>query len=150
LHVVHCDIKPENILLDPHDEVWLADFGIAFAIPSSPEYSYTRQVVRGAPQFAAPEQIRGNPLHASDQYSLAVMVYEWLCGQLPFHGSALQPCSEHKSTPPPRMRDRVPSISGAVERVVLKALSNVLEFATALEQASKQKGPLLLQRLVLR
>jgi len=48
------------------------------------------------------------------------------------------------------MRDRVPSISGAVERVVLKALSNVLEFATALEQASKQKGPLLLQRLVLR
>jgi serine/threonine protein kinase len=156
-NITHCDIKPENILLGPRSEVWLADFGIATVIPSSPGYPYIRQTVRGTPQYAAPEQIQGNPLPASDQYALAVMVYEWLCGQFPFHGSPLQLYSQHVSTLPPRLRDHVPSISGAVERVVLKALSkdpqqrfaNVLEFATALKQASQQKRHPLLQWLLL-
>ncbi|HEY6410817.1 MAG TPA: hypothetical protein VIY29_25465 [Ktedonobacteraceae bacterium] len=60
---------------------------------------------------------------ASDQYALAVMVYQWLCGHHLFQGTSLQVCLQHLSTPPPRLRNRVPSISSAVERVVLKALS---------------------------
>lgn len=155
-NVTHCDIKPENILLGPHNEVWLADFGIATTIPSLPGHPYNRQAMRGTPRYIAPEQIQGNPLPASDQYALAVMVYEWLCGQPPFHGSTLQIYSQHVSTPPPRLRDHVPSISGAVERVVLKALSkdpqqrftHVLEFATALKQASQLKGHPLFQWLL--
>ena len=94
----------------------------------------------------APEQIYGSPLPASDQYGLAVMVYEWLCGQPPFHGYDLQVYSQHVSTAPPRLRDHVPSISRAVERVVLKALSkdpqqrfaHVQEFAASLKQAGRR------------
>lgn len=85
-----------------------------------------------------------HPLPASDQYALAVMVYEWPCGQLPFRGSALGICIQHVKTPPPKLREHVPSISAAIERVVLKALekdphkrfAHVLEFASALKQAS--------------
>jgi serine/threonine protein kinase len=156
-NIIHCDIKPENILLGPHNEVWLADFGIAATSPSSPGHPYIRRAVRGTPRYIAPEQAYGNPLPASDQYALAVMVYEWLCGQPPFHGSALELCSQHVSTPPPRLRDHVPSISWAVERVVLKALSkdpqqrfaHVLEFATALKQASQRKEHPLFRWLLL-
>ena len=144
--VIHRDIKPDNILLGPHNEVWLADFGIATTIPSSPGKSYSRREVRGTPRYMAPEQIYGSPLPASDQYGLAVMVYEWLCGRPPFHGYDLQVYSQHVSTAPPRLRDHVPSISRAVERVVLKALSkdpqqrfaHVQEFAAALKQAGRR------------
>ena len=154
--VIHCDLKPENILLGPHNQLWLADFGIATTTPSSPGHPYIRQAVRGTPQYIAPEQVEGNPLPASDQYGLAVMVYEWLCGQPPFHGSMSELCFQHVSRPPPRLRDHVPSLSAAVERVVLKALSkdpqqrfaNVLAFAAALKQASHQKQPPLFQWLL--
>ena len=92
----------------------------------------------------APEQMRGTPLPASDQYALAVMVYQWLCGEPPLRGSEIAVCVQHVSTPPQRLRERVPSISHAVESVVLKALekdprqrfAHVLEFASALKRAS--------------
>ncbi len=142
-HVIHCDVKPENLLLGPYNKVWLADFGIATTISTELGRRYNGREVRGTARYMAPEQIQGNPLPASDQYALAVMVYEWLCGQPPFHGSALGICVNHVSTPPPRLREHVPSISPAVERVVLKALekdphkrfAHVLEFASALKQA---------------
>ena len=147
-HVIHCDVKPENMLLGPHNEVWLADFGIATTVPPAPGKRYSGREVRGTARYMAPEQIHGNPLPASDQYALAVMVYEWLCGQPPFHGSALGICVHHVSTPPPKLREHVPSISPAVERVVLKALgkdphkrfAHVLEFASALKQAGLSEG----------
>ena len=82
-----------------------------------------------------------------ERYALAVMVYQWLCGKHQFQGIGLQVCLQHLSTPPPLLRDRVPSISPAVERVVLKALSkdpyqrfaHVQEFAHALKRASRLK-----------
>jgi|GEM_PF-3571576 len=142
--VIHCDVKPENLLLGPSNEVWLADFGIATTVPPTLGRRYSGREVRGTARYMAPEQIQGNPLPASDQYALAVLVYEWLCGQPPFDGSALGICVQHVKTPPPRLRDHVPSISAAIERVVLKALAkdphkrfaHVLEFASALKQAS--------------
>ena len=120
------------------------DFGIATTISTELGRRYNGREVRGTARYMAPEQIQGNPLPASDQYALAVMVYEWLCEQPPFRGSALGICVNHVSTPPPRLREHVPSISPAVERVVLKALekdphkrfAHVLEFASALKQAS--------------
>jgi len=143
-HVIHCDVKPENILLGPCGEIWLADFGIATTATCIPETRYGRQEIRGTSRYIAPEQLRGTPLPASDQYALAVMVYEWLCGAPPFGGSEIAVCVQHVTAPPPRLRARIPSILPAVERVVLKALekdphqrfAHVLEFAFALKQAS--------------
>jgi hypothetical protein len=73
--------------------------------------------------------------------------YEWLCGRPPFHGSVLEVHVGHVSTPPPPLRNHVPSISPAVEHVVLKALSkdpqqrfaHVMDFASALKQATARK-----------
>ena len=144
--VIHCDVKPENILLGPCGEVWLADFGIATTANSIPATRYGKRQIRGTVRYMAPEQIHGYPLPASDQYALAVMVYQWLCGEPPFCGSEIAVCVQHISAPPPSLRERVPSISPAVERVVLKALekdpqqrfAHVLEFAIALKQASRK------------
>ena len=95
----------------------------------------------------APEQISGDPMPASDQYALAVMVYQWLCGQYLFQGAGPQVCLQHLSTPPSRLRYIVPMIPPAVERVVLKALAkdpyqrfaHVQEFASALKQANRHR-----------
>ena len=134
----------ENILLGPRNEVWLADFGIATTMGSLPRTSYGRQAIRGTVRYMAPEQIQGTPLSASDQYALAVMVYEWLCGAPPFSGTEIAVCFQHLSAPPPRLRERVPSMPPTVERIILKAMekdprqrfAHVLEFASALKKAS--------------
>jgi serine/threonine protein kinase len=149
-NLIHCDIKPENLLLGPGNEVWLSDFGIAVAARTGDDQE--KQESRGTAAYMAPEQILGRPVPASDQYALAVIVYEWLCGELPFHGSTLQLHSQHLYTTPPRLRKRVPAISPAVEYVVLKALAkdpsqryaNVKEFALALAQACQKERPLVL------
>ena len=142
--VIHCDVKPANVLLGPDNVVWLSDFGIATTLISAPATLYGRRSVPGTPSYIAPERIHGYALPASDQYALAVMVYQWLCGACPFEGSVREVCFQHVSTPPPPLRDRVPSISPAVERVILKALekepqkrfAHVQEFAFALNQAN--------------
>jgi serine/threonine protein kinase len=98
-HIIHCDVKPENILLGPDNQVWLADFGIATTIGSIPRMPYGKQEIRGTVSYMAPEQIRGTPLPASDQYALAVMIYEWLCGAPPFSGTEIAVCVQHVSAP---------------------------------------------------
>jgi eukaryotic-like serine/threonine-protein kinase len=145
--VIHSDVKPENVLLGPGNRIWLADFGIATLVPSGLGKRGGKREVKGTARYMAPEQIQGKPVPASDQYALAVMVYEWLCGRPPFHGSVLGVQLGHVSTPPPALRDYVSSISPAVERVVLKALSKdpqrrfaqVMDFASALKQATARK-----------
>jgi eukaryotic-like serine/threonine-protein kinase len=142
---IHCDVKPENMLLGPRHEIWLSDFGIALTSSAVGNKQFRMPELKGSANYMAPEQIGGGPLPASDQYALAVMVYQWLCGQHLFQGIGLQVCLQHLSTPPPRLRNRVPSISPTVERVVLKALSkdpyqrfaHVQEFAHALKRASR-------------
>src|SRR6266496_4021221 len=73
--LVHRDVKPENMLLGPDDEVLLSDFGIA-VIAQSTRYGSTQEVA-GTVAYMAPEQIQGKPRPSSDQYSLGVFVYEW-------------------------------------------------------------------------
>ncbi len=143
--LIHCDIKPDNLLLGPNNEVWVSDFGIA----QYAQYAENQQgkELRGTVAYTAPEQLCGKPLPASDQYALAVMVYEWLCGQRPFQGTVLGVCGQHLYSQPLSLRDRMPSISSAVEQVVFKALAkdpsqrftDVQDFAYALEQASLVK-----------
>jgi tRNA A-37 threonylcarbamoyl transferase component Bud32 len=142
--LIHCDVKPKNMLLGPNKEVWLSDFGTAQSITVTSSKQYHANELVGTPMYVSPERINGYPVPASDQYALALMVYQWLCGRGPFQGTTLQICHQHLDSPPPRLRDLVPSISRTVELVVLKALAkdprerfaHVREFAYALKQAS--------------
>jgi len=141
--LIHRDVKPENMLLRSRDQVLLSDFGIAAVAHSTS--SLKTQDQSGTPQYMAPEQIQGKPRPASDQYALGVVVYEWLCGMPPFQGESMQVLYQQASTPPPPLRDKVSTISPAVERVVLRALAkdpqqrfeSIVAFAVALEQAAQ-------------
>src|SRR6266436_2753445 len=140
--VIHRDVKPENMLLGANQEVLLSDFGISLFTPSPEQLS--TQNMAGTLPYMAPEQIRGKPSFASDQYSLGIAVYEWLCGIRPFEGSHWQLVYQQVSDPPPPLREKDPSLPQAVEDVVLNALAkdqeqrygSVQQFAQALEQAS--------------
>jgi len=145
--VIHRDIKPENMLLGEDNGLLLSDFGIATIIQST--YTLGGQNIAGTVTYMAPEQIQGKPRRASDQYALGIAVYEWLCGICPFNGSSwIEIAMKHVAEPPPSLQKSVPNISPLVEEVVLKALAkdpkqrytSVVEFANALEQASKVVG----------
>src|SRR5260370_9423751 len=73
--------------------------------------------------YMSPEQLQGKPRPASDQYALGVVVYEWLCGNRPFHGTATELYSQHLFAPPPSLREQVPTIPPAVWQVGLKTLA---------------------------
>jgi eukaryotic-like serine/threonine-protein kinase len=77
--LIHRDVKPENILLGRDKQLLLSDFGIAVVARSS--LSQSTQEVVGTVAYMAPEQVEGKPRPASDQYALAILVYEWLCGE---------------------------------------------------------------------
>lgn len=147
-NLIHRDIKPHNMLIGTNHEILLSDFGIAVL---SQSMGYRRQTVQdfeGTILYAAPEQIRSLPRIASDQYALGVVVYEWLCGDWPFHGTVEEIANQHVLAQPPSLVAKVPSLPPAIEQVVFKALAkdpyqryeNVQEFATALERASRLQG----------
>jgi eukaryotic-like serine/threonine-protein kinase len=141
--LVHRDVKPGNMLVGRRYEVLLSDFGIATLVHHSPvQHPYDAS---GTTLYMAPEQLRGRPSPASDQYSLGIVVYEWLCGTPPFTGtSSLGVAMQHISRPPPSMRAIAPAISPEVEQVVMRAIAkdggqrfeSVQDFALAFEQAS--------------
>jgi serine/threonine protein kinase len=118
--LIHRDIKPENMLVGRNNEILLSDFGIALASQSS-SYQSTKDVA-GTIAYMAPEQIQAHPRPASDQYSLAVVVYEWLSGNRPFQGTYTEIAIKHTMVPPPPLRSQVAEITPWVEEVVMKAL----------------------------
>src|SRR6266516_4748961 len=135
LKVIHRDVKPENMLVGASQEVLLSDFGISLFTLSQEQLSM--QNMAGTLPYMAPEQIRGKPGFASDQYALGIVVYEWLCGVRPFEGSMTEVMVQQLTMPHPALPE-------TVEAVVLKALAKEPEdrhgsvplFAKALEQAS--------------
>ncbi len=145
--LVHRDVKPENMLIGAQNQVLLSDFGIATIAHGSASQSV--EVMAGTIPYMAPEQTQGHPRPASDQYALGVVVYEWLCGDRPFHGTLTEIAVQHAMVPPPLLPEKVPTISPDVEQVVMTALAkdpkqrfgSVLAFANALEQASQPKRP---------
>jgi serine/threonine protein kinase len=147
--IIHRDIKPENMLFGPDDQVVLSDFGIALVSQSS-RYQQPNDMA-GTIAYMAPEQIEAHPRPASDQYSLGIVIYEWLSGERPFHGSFIEIAVKHQLVAPASLCEKVPGLSIAVEQVVMTALAkdpksrfgSMRAFATALEQASLaiQDGP---------
>lgn len=140
--VIHRDIKPENMLLGRNNVVMLSDFGIS-TITQSSRHQNTQDIF-GTVAYMAPEQIQGKPHPASDQYSLAIVVYEWLSGTYPFRGSFTEIAMQHVLAPPPPLHEKIPDITPELEQVMQIALAkepqkrfaSVQAFANALEQAS--------------
>src|SRR5579885_3133497 len=145
--LIHRDVKPENMLLVESGEVLLSDFGIAIVSQSS-RYQSTQDTA-GTIAYMAPEQIQAHPRPASDQYSLGIVVYEWLTGERPFTGSMGEVLAKQISVPPPPLCEKRPDLSPELEQVVLTALekdpkarfASVQAFATALTQASQMSQP---------
>ena len=146
-HVIHRDVKPGNILLDADNRLLLSDFGISLLTPSSQRPS--TQNLAGTPRYIAPEQLRSQPCFASDQYALAVMVYEWLCGELLFRGNMWEISQQHMHTAPPPLRTIRPELPLMLEKVVLRALAkkpqdrfvSIQAFARALARTSQISIP---------
>jgi serine/threonine protein kinase len=142
--IIHRDVKPENMLLDDDNVVLLSDFGLAMRERST-YHSIHSTDSAGTTVYMAPEQLRGKPCAASDQYALGIVMYEWLCGCLPFDGPDISIVVQHLHEAPAPLREHVPTLPVEIERVVLKALeknplqrfANVQALALAFEAACK-------------
>ena len=121
-NLIHRDVKPENMLLGDKGNVLLSDFGIALVVEKVQKGSGDRHMV-GTILYMAPEQIRGEPCPASDQYALASVIYEWLCGSPPFYGSYTEVAVQHALVAPEPIRQHVPQLPALVEEVLMIALS---------------------------
>jgi serine/threonine-protein kinase len=122
--LIHCDLKPQNILVAPDGRTKIADFGIARAL-STIDPMETSEYVWGSPQYFAPEQAAGGPPSpASDVYSLGVILFEALTGRLPFPGEDSAALAEqHLHALPTSPRSLNPAIPPALDQVILKVLA---------------------------
>jgi len=142
--VVHCDVKPNNILLDAEGRARLTDFGIARAVNKARQEREGRQQI-GSPRYMSPEHVLNKSLdHRSDIYSLGIVLFEMLTGKVPFGGSNSSQImrAQVAQRPPPPSTVR-PDLPKTVDEVVLRALAkeptkryqNALQMARDLRQA---------------
>lgn len=120
--IVHCDIKPHNILITRTGRVKVADFGIARAINSVTIIN--KESVLGSVHYFSPEQAAGEPVTAqTDIYSLGVVLYEMLTGRVPFEGeTAVSIALKHMQEEIPKPSKYNSSITPVLEDCVMKAL----------------------------
>ncbi len=118
---VHRDIKPENILFREDGSAVLSDFGVARVISSGASITRHGTVV-GTPQYMSPEQAAGKPLDGrSDIYSLGVVFYRMLTGEVPFKAdSAVAVGIRHLQDPVPRLPDHLASMQDVIDRFLAK------------------------------
>jgi eukaryotic-like serine/threonine-protein kinase len=146
--IVHRDIKPANFLLriQPGNTVHLllSDFGLAKFFTTNSATS----TILGTPIYMAPEQFEGEAGPESDQYALAVMIYQFLAGHPPFEGEPMQLMHQHISMEPPPIRTFVPTLPLAIELVFARALAknpakrfpSIAAFAEAFAQGICEKS----------
>lgn len=130
---VHRDVKPQNVLLTDTGAVKVIDFGIARSMDLAKGITETGAVV-GSADYIAPEQAQGQIVgESSDIYSLGVLLYELLTGELPFTGpSFVAVAMKHVNDPPPRARERRVGIPARLDQAVATALEKdpAARFAT--------------------
>lgn len=149
--IIHCDVKPANVLLDTDGRAVLSDFGVARMMASMRGAS-GRGLAVGTPAYMSPEQCAGSPLdQRSDIYALGVVLYALLVGHPPFRGESFEQFAHahlYEPAPPPAQLN--PHISPAVQAVVLKALAKdpadrfqrASELGSALELAIAAQQPM--------
>jgi serine/threonine protein kinase len=150
-HIPHLNIRPENFLVRGRGDsslpdFFLADFGIAKCVATA---SAVDQKARGNPISMAPEQWEGYPVAATDQYALAVMVYQLLAGRPPYLGNSEQIIYQHfhvQPQPPSYFNQHIPS---DIDAIILRALAkqpeerfdSIFTFAHAFYEALYNPGP---------
>jgi len=144
--IVHCDVKPANMLIDSTNDILLSDFGIAVTGQASrnPATIKNSAIIQGTIAYIAPERLEhGITLPACDQYALGIIVYEWLAGERPFDGTENQIMLKHLREAPPPLYGVYNHVTQEIEQVVMKALAkdpaqrfaSIKEFSLALAQA---------------
>lgn len=149
-NVIHCDVKPENILVNEQGAAKIADFGVAEAVTRTLAAEQMRDVL-GTVAYLAPEVIQGAPADPrSDVYSLALTIYEMVAGRLPFTGtSAAALAGQRLGTPAAPLRTYATSASPGLESVLARALAisqqdrfaTAAAFATALRNVPQTRAP---------
>lgn len=145
--LIHRDVKPGNILLLNSRHALLADFGLAMRDPA---FSYQQRLhTGGTTAYMAPEQYRGYPGPASDQYSLATCVYEWLTGHRPFYGETVHMMRRREHFDPSPVNKFRPELPPALEEIMQTALHRdpgkryptILEFVRHLVEVLRGARP---------
>ena len=143
--VIHRDVKPVNVLSDRSGRPILSDFGIAKVLEGTKNHLTRPGAGVGTPEYMSPEQCYGGPVDGrADIYALGVMLFEALTGQTPFLGDSYPALARgHLHEQPPRPHLLNPTLSPAVERVILVALEKdparrfqrAVDMGAALERA---------------
>lgn len=121
--VIHRDLKPANIIIGPDDQATIVDFGVAL-LDTAPSLTTTGLIV-GTPLYMSPEQIRGQDVDGrSDQYSLAVILYEMLTGQFPYEAISVPAIYHHQLLGQPiPITERDPRLPAAIEAALNRAMA---------------------------
>lgn len=125
--IVHRDIKPQNVLISKDRHVKVTDFGIAMGLSEVTQTYHSSSRIMGSVQYISPEQVQGEPItEKSDIYSIGVVLYEMLTGQLPFSGdSAISVAMQHvhgELIPPHQINHNIPiGLSYVVMRAMRKS-----------------------------
>lgn len=139
--LIHQDIKPANLLIGRSGQILLSDFGATFYLGMQTHASLGE--VTGTAAYMPPEQWQGNPRRQSDQYALAVCIYELLAGRPPFlYRMMEQMWSAHLREQPPPPQQWNPRVPAEVSAVLLRALAKQYQqrYSTVVEFASSYTG----------
>ena len=120
-YIIHRDIKPQNIMILENGLIKITDFGIAMALNST-QLTQTNSVM-GSVHYLPPEQASGKGATIqSDVYSMGILMYELLTGELPFRGdNAVEIALKHIKEPFPSVRDKVNGIPQSIDNIIMKA-----------------------------
>lgn len=126
-NIIHCDIKPQNILIDKNMNPKIADFGIAKMVTNQ-TMVYSKSVM-GSVHYISPEQASGGKITAcSDVYSLGIVIFEMLTGQVPYMGTtAVSVAMMHVEKPVPQLKDYMENVPDGLQEIINKALAKRCE-----------------------
>jgi serine/threonine protein kinase len=151
--IMHRDLKPANLMIDSDGEPIVMDFGLARKVDEDTQVTTPGKIL-GTPAYMSPEQVEGDPKyigHATDIYSLGVVLYQMLTGRVPFQGSftsILRKIGSEQPQKPSSINMEVP-VDSPLERICLKMMAkaqadrflSMAAVAEAIEEAFPREGP---------